>query len=328
MIILKHSTDTVRDYLASIDFLRSAEDIVALAIPGDGNMNFTLRVTTSERSFIVKQSRDYVEKYPQVAAPADRAMQEAAFYQAIQADEGLAQRMPTILLADPANNILIMEDLGKSTDYASYYTSHNVIDTTVLDDLVDYLIALHSRHEPTAESKISNTAMRQLNHEHMYVYPLLDNNGLDLDQVCDGLQSVASDLRKNTTLKSKMAQLGRTYLEDGHTLLHGDYFLGSWLDVDGKTYVIDPEFGHHGRREFEIGVMKAHLMMAHQPNANINHSLARYTKAIDVDGAQVNAFAGGEIIRRLIGLAQLPLQASLEQRQKLLKQATDLVLAY
>ena len=46
-------------------------------------MNCTLRVTTTRRSFILKQARPWVEKYPQIAAPVERARVEAAFYAAV-----------------------------------------------------------------------------------------------------------------------------------------------------------------------------------------------------------------------------------------------------
>jgi 5-methylthioribose kinase len=32
-------------------------------------MNCVLRIETAARSFIIKQSRGYVERYPQIAAP-------------------------------------------------------------------------------------------------------------------------------------------------------------------------------------------------------------------------------------------------------------------
>jgi 5-methylthioribose kinase len=40
-------------------------------------MNCVLRIETA-RSFIIKQSRGYVEKYPQIAAPAERVLTEGA----------------------------------------------------------------------------------------------------------------------------------------------------------------------------------------------------------------------------------------------------------
>ena len=43
------------------------------------------------------------------------------------------------------------------------------------------------------------------------------------------------------------------------------------------------------------------------------------------DGSLMSKFAGIEIIRRLIGLAQLPLELSLEERLELLDSAYELV---
>ena len=48
-------------YLKAQGWLQEGEEITTVEIPGAGNMNFTLRIKTADRSFIVKQSRDYVE---------------------------------------------------------------------------------------------------------------------------------------------------------------------------------------------------------------------------------------------------------------------------
>src|SRR2546421_5684303 len=47
---------------------------LSAAPAGEGNMNYTLRIGTSERSFVMKQARPWVEKYPHIAAPWDRAL--------------------------------------------------------------------------------------------------------------------------------------------------------------------------------------------------------------------------------------------------------------
>jgi LemA protein len=53
-------------WLAGTGLLQPGEVVLQAAKAGDGNMNCTLRVTTSRRSLIVKQSRPWVEKYPQL----------------------------------------------------------------------------------------------------------------------------------------------------------------------------------------------------------------------------------------------------------------------
>ena len=61
-------------------------------------------------------------------------------------------------------------------------------------------------------------------------------------------------------------ELGALYLQDGTSLLHGDYFPGSWLQTAAGVRVIDPEFCFFGPPEFDVGVLLAHLHLA-QPHA-------------------------------------------------------------
>lgn len=328
-MILKKDIQQLTTYLRQVGWLSAEEAIEELSVPGEGNMNFTLRVKTGSKTAIIKQSRNYVEKYPQVAAPAGRAMQEYAFYQRISGDQELAARTPGIYHADANNNILLMQDLGAGTDYTAHYDSHADIEAEDLDKIVDFLIRLHSDHQlAPPDSPIRNMEMRKLNHEHMYVYPMTNDNGLNLDAICEGLQAVAEKVRANIAVVHKMQDLGQLYLGGGDTLLHGDYFLGSWLKAEGKIYIIDPEFCHHGRPEFEVAVLIAHLHLAQQSQAVVDHVLERYVAGNAIDLALTHAFAGGEIIRRLIGLAQLPLQATLSQRTALLDRAQEMILHY
>ena len=39
---------------------------------------------------------------------------------------------------------------------------------------------------------------------------------------------------------ARVAALGARYLEDGETLVHGDYFPGSWVRTGAGVAVIDP----------------------------------------------------------------------------------------
>ncbi|MGS0526226.1 hypothetical protein ACU8V7_14710 [Zobellia nedashkovskayae] len=64
--------EELQNYLQSKEWLHTAEKLTAVEKPGDGNMNVVLRVITDQRSFILKQSRPYVQKYQQVEAPLDR----------------------------------------------------------------------------------------------------------------------------------------------------------------------------------------------------------------------------------------------------------------
>ena len=74
--------DALSRYLRSQGLLDPDEGLLEAAKAGEGNMNLTLRLRTARRSLIVKQSRPWVEKYPTIPAPEDRALVEIAFYDA------------------------------------------------------------------------------------------------------------------------------------------------------------------------------------------------------------------------------------------------------
>jgi 5-methylthioribose kinase len=73
-------------------------------------MNCVLRIETAARSFIIKQSRGYVEKYPQIL-PAERVLTEGAFYE--KDSEIKCSIMPCSFRIDAVNNLIALEDLGK-----------------------------------------------------------------------------------------------------------------------------------------------------------------------------------------------------------------------
>ena len=154
-------------------------------------------------------------------------------------------------------------------------------------------------------------------------FPARRDNGLALDEITPGLQPIADELERDGPSRPDVAALGSRYLEDGDTLVHGDYFPGSWVRAPGGVAVIDPEFCFLGGGEHDLGVMMAHLIMA----GDTADVLERVTAEGRANPGLARQFAGVEIMRRLIGVAQLPLTASLERKRELLGRAKQLVLA-
>ena len=317
--------EILQDYLRRRGWLDTDEPILALEKPGEGNMNYTLRVRTPNRTLIVKQSRGYVEKYPTIAAPAGRAVIEGRFYQKTQGVPMLAKSMPQLLDMDKENNILVLEDLGAATDYTFLYQPCRQLSHDDALTLTDYLSNLHAPTTDAPDPAFANRAMRTLNHEHIVNYPFLEDNGFDLNTVQPGLQELAMPYKRDADLKKKVQHLGETYLADGQTLLHGDYYPGSWLQTSDGTKVIDPEFCFYGPPEFDLGVMMAHLMMAEQPPTLLGKVLIAYQSPEGFDETLRQQFTGVEIMRRLIGLAQLPLSLSLDKKRDLLEDAHALL---
>ncbi len=76
------------EMLERLELLDSGEAIESMQRAGEGNMNLVIRVVTPRRSMILKQSRPWVEKYPQIEAPADRILAEIDFYQLRRGSSG------------------------------------------------------------------------------------------------------------------------------------------------------------------------------------------------------------------------------------------------
>lgn len=327
MIKLNTNIEELSAYLKGKKWLQENEAIESVEVPGEGNMNFTLRIKTNKRSFILKQSRDYVEKYPQVAAPIERVLREAEFYELIQAVPYLKQMTPNLIGLDKENSVMLMDDLGTGKDYSNLYEKGKNITEEDICIVIDFIATLHTTvTTSTTDKRIANRKMRELNHEHIFKYPYLEDNGINLDDIVPGLQEQASILKKDEKLKNHVLELGKLYLEDGDVLLHGDFFPGSWLKTASKLNIIDPEFCFFGLPEFEMGVALAHLKMADQSEEIIAKALQHYKESCTLDDALCNKFVAIEIIRRIIGLAQLPLEIGLEKRIELLKEAQGILL--
>jgi 5-methylthioribose kinase len=189
------------------------------------------------------------------------------------------------------------------------------------------LNGLHQSFQKTVvDEELTNTEMRRLNYEHIFEYPFREENGFNLDTVQEGLQALALLYKKDSELKQKMECLGSLYLSKGKYLLHGDYYPGSWLKTEDGVKIIDPEFCFYGLREFDLGVLVAHLYLTQQEESVIAFVEENYLSFADLNTTVLNGFIGIEIMRRILGIAQLPLKIDLKTKGELLKFAKNLIL--
>ena len=316
----------IERYAVARGLVRADALPLRIARAGDGNMNLTLRLTPAVGlPLILKQGRPWVEKYPHIPAPADRTLVEAAFYAAVQADGVVAGRMPGVLSLDADNRVLAIEDLGDGGDFTSIYAGA-ALPIAALAELLAWLERLAALVvRPEERGVFANRAMRALNHEHMFRFPLAADNGLDLDAMTSGLGETVRSLTADRAYGDAVTELGHRYLADRCTLAHGDYFPGSWLKTAGGVRVIDPEFCFLGDAEFDCGILAAHLLLA-EAGADRMAMVAAAVAARRLDAILVAGYAGVEIMRRLIGVAQLPLRCGLDRKRALLQHSRRLVL--
>jgi 5-methylthioribose kinase len=316
----------IEAYLRRRGWIGEAERVVGAEPAGPGNMNCVLRVQTSDRTFVLKQSRPWAEKYSDIPAPWDRARIEGAFYREIQSDAALAAHMPRLLGFDPEARLLMLEDLSPARDLTGVYDGEPFEEADI-GVLTHFLLTLHCNFsDGRLSDEFANREMCALNHERIFVFPLRSGNGFDLDAITPGLNDAARTLRSDAPYRERVSKLGELYLGPGFCLLHGDYFPGSWLKTANGMRVIDPEFCSFGMPEFDVGVMTAHLHLARAPQALIEDVHKIYTARAPLDRPLTQRFAGVEIMRRLMGVAQLPLSYGLDQKRRLLDLSHALVM--
>ncbi len=306
--------EELRTILGALDLLHGA-DVEAVERLAGGNMNLVERVRCDDgRTLVVKQARPFVERYPQFPAPVERAEVEAAFARAVGSVPAVAGRMPRLLAHDPQAHRLVWEDLdplGAGGDGAAVYAGGRLT-VEFVDALVDWADALHAvtpQHVAPADAAVlANRLMRELNHAHIFVLPFAAEAPRPLDEVLPGLEALRREQVAVPDVQAAAAELGAHYLTDGAALVHGDLYPGSWISTGSGWAVLDAEFGFFGDPDLDLGVLAGHLVLSEHDPALVQRVLRR-------GGERVRAFAGVEILRRLFGVAQLPLTTSLATRE-------------
>ncbi len=323
--------ELVADLLKRQAIFEPQETLVRLQPAGEGNMNVTLRAESDRRSVIVKQSRPFVAKYDSIPAPLERIEFEAAFYRLTESHQQVSGQMPRLLAWLPTHYVLVLEDLGPAADATCLYADYPQVQLPdVIASLVMWLKTLHELSKKSVDvASLDNRALRQLNHAHIFQIPFLDAPAIDLDSVCPGLSAATQTLRTDDSLRRACLELGELYLSEGDFLLHGDFYPGSWLLSDRGAMVIDPEFCFAGPAEFDLGVLLAHLQLigCQSPLGAIQDLVADAPVYAQLSWTLVSRFAAVEVLRRLLGVAQLPLTMNLAARAELVQSAHDELLA-
>lgn len=326
-LVRAEDQDSVQNALMHLNLWEEEESIELVELAGAGNMNLVIRVVTNHRRLILKQSRPWVEKYPQIAAPADRILAEIDFYERVSGEHDVVAAMPAPLASCREHCLLALEDLGSSSDYTDLYQRRRLVEFPLTESL-RWLVRLHEiKPAPGLSDSVGNRALRQLNHAHIFSIPFQNPSAIELDPICGGLEELAVELRRNAELVDAAERLGNQYLQTGRSLLHGDFYPGSWLRTDHGFRVIDPEFTFAGPIEFDLGVVTAHCVLMGGDLSVVDSAVAEYSESggSRPDSDLLCGFAGVEIIRRLIGVAQLPLQADLDERRRMIRCATELL---
>jgi len=321
--------------MGAVGWLGDEEQVTTCASLG-GESSTVMRVELQElrggwRTAVLKQSLPWLRRDESVAMPADRWHGERAFYAEVARVPEAAARMPRLMAANEARSLLLLEDFRGASSLAALYRGGSLADEAARA-LGAFLRALRCGARGMEESDPATTGMKALNHRMLFEAPLAsampgrDGFGPDgpapgdatLDATEPGLGAAAAALRSDGAFREAVSKLGSRFLGTGVCLVHGAFHPANWLLVqDGGIRVVDPQYGGWGDSEFDIGTGLAHLLLARQPDEVMATFLSAAVGSEDgedvefgVDRPLVARYAGLEIVRRLIGGGQLPLEAA------------------
>lgn len=317
------SDENLPDYLRALGLLAPGAH-AAIESAGDGNINWVRRVrveapralpgdsrTADPRarpSFIVKQARPALERFPQYEVSTERIVFEHRYGQRAGRFDGDGV-LPAVLAFDAENRVLVLEDLGDAERMDRALARGADLEAPAVR-VAAFLGRVHSgtRAEPGLANTFANDAMRRLHGNHIFVLPLRPNDF----PLSAALAARAAALRADAELVRIADAAYARYLEPRGALVHGDVQAGNVLLPPAGAKLLDAEIAHVGDPAFDLGTLLAHLLLpgvaAGRPQAApaADAALDAY-RAAGGDAAPTDAFryAGLELLRRTIGAARV-----------------------
>jgi 5-methylthioribose kinase len=293
-------------------------DPINVSGAGDGNINWVRRVAIGgahPRSFVLKQARPALERFPQYAAPTERLLFEARWFE-LAAPHDRDAICPRVHALDEANRVLVLEDLTGAERLDAALTRGADV-AAPIESLARFLARVHAATSGDASlpARFRNDAMRRLHGEHIFLLPYQPNDfGLT-----PRVEEVARDVRGDHALVTAAKHAYARYLAPTGALVHADVQAGNvLLPKGGGVKLLDAEIAHMGDAAFDLGTLLAHLALpAIARGADASTLVARLREAYrherGADGAllaRALQYGGFELIRRTIGAARVAAVAS------------------
>lgn len=325
---LRLTDATVGDWLRRAGLLGAGEPC-EVSPAGDGNINWVRRVRAPGRSvsWIVKQARPELERFPEYRVTPDRMLFEQR-WRRVAAEVSAPPLWPRTLLEDEAERVLVMEDLGDAPRLDGLTARGDDV-TELGRTLGAFLGHIHAATWLRADlpAAFANDEMRRLHGEHIFVLPLHPNEF----PLAAPIRARAERMWKDRSLVAAGEAAWERYLEPRGSLLHGDVQGGNVLVTAGGPRVLDAEIAHVGAPAFDLGILIAHLSadrlsrgapdLGDAPRETWKaYALAwsQRSAAAPPAGAEVAQQAGFELLRRTIGAARIAAAASVEGAERLL----------
>jgi len=303
---------------------------------GDGNINWVRRATalaSPPRSYVVKQARPALERFPQYQAPTERIVCEARYLEHVRGwdADGVC---PRVLCFDEPNRVLVLEDLG-AAERLDRRLARGGDASGALTTLAAFLGRVHREtrgDSPGLALRFANEPMQRLHGAHIFSLPYQVNDFVLPPRTA----ARAATLRADGALCSRAERAYQRYLTPAGALVHGDVQAGNILLPEGGVKLLDAEIAHVGDPAFDIGMLLAHALLpaaAAGRTATVRPTLGRCWQAYATahaaselpDLAEALCYAGLELLRRTIGAARVAAVADDEAGLRVIDVGIDLV---
>ena len=247
---------TLPDYLRRLGLVREG-DRVEVEPAGDGNINWVRRARSGERSWIVKQARPALERFPEYRVTTDRILFEARWLETVRPLD--AERVcPAVVCFDPEARVLVLEDLGQAPRLDHVLARRPGAGVEPARRLARFLGAVHAAtRDPDLAARFENDAMRRLHGDHIFALPFHPNEF----PLPPALRACAESLWNDRALVAIAETAYRRYLEPRGALVHGDVQAGNVLLGPAGPVLLDAEIAHVGDPAFDLGTLIAHLRL-------------------------------------------------------------------
>jgi 5-methylthioribose kinase len=305
----------VPDYLRGLG-LAGPDEPIRVEPAGDGNINWVRRATAlgpPVRSYVLKQARPALERFPQYQAPTERIVCEARYLERTRAwdTEGVCPRVHRF---DERNRVLVLEDLGQA-ERLDHALARGADVSAPLAALARFLGRVHreTRDAPGLAAAFANEPMQRLHGDHIFALPYQPNDFPLPPRTAER----AAQLREDAGLRDAAARAYARYLTPTGALVHADVQAANILLPRGGVKLLDAEIAHAGDPAFDIGMLLAHALLpaaAQGGTASARATLAQcwqaYAGAHGAAGlpalGDALRYAGLELLRRTIGAARVP----------------------
>jgi S-methyl-5-thioribose kinase len=299
------------DYLRGLGLLAAGES-ARVDPAGDGNINWVRRVRVGDRSFVVKQARLHLERFPAYQAPTERIVCEARYLDTVRPLDRDAV-CPVVVRFDESARVLVLEDLGEAKRLDAVLASGDDV-RGVAQRLARFLGAVHAAtaNDASLAAHFENDAMRRLHGDHIFELPFQPNEFPLPAAVRARAEAIWQDGRLANVAREAYAR----YLARDGALVHGDVQAGNVLIAARGAVLLDAEIAHIGDPAFDLGTLFAHLWLpavargaASDADATLHGAWRAYASAMtEVDASlhpRAVRYAAIEMLRRTLGAARV-----------------------